>query len=68
MSPVLVILTAEQSNYDQLGVALGYVAQLVYQLGKILLIPLQYPIKPHGSKSFICDFISDEALIDNIKE
>ena len=53
---------------EQLGVALGYVSGLVYHLSRVLLVPLQYPIKPNGSRSYICDCISDETLIDNIKE
>lgn len=60
--------SAEPSSVDHLGVALGYVAHLVHQLSRVLLIPLQYQVKPYGSRSHICDHISDEALIDNIKE
>lgn len=59
---------SEPSSVDQLGVALGYVAHLVYQLSRVLLIPLQYQILPKGSRTYICDHISDEALIDSIKE
>lgn len=59
---------SEPSSVDQLGVALGYVAHLVHQLSRVLLIPLQYQILPKGSRTYICDHISDEALIDSIKE
>lgn len=48
--------------------ALGYVAHLVRHLAQILLVPLQYEIRPHGSRSHICDYISDEAIIDDIRE
>ena len=60
--------STEPSSVDHLGVALGYVAHLIHQLSRVLLIPLQYQVKPYGSRSYICDHISDEALIDNIKE
>ena len=53
---------------EQLGVALGYVAHLIHHLGKILFLPLLYPIRPQGSKSVILDLVSEETLIDNIKE
>ena len=61
-------LSSEPSSVEQLGVALGYVAHLLHQLGRAMFIPLLYPIKPQGSKSAICDLISEETLIDNIKE
>ena len=58
----------ENSNMDQFGVALGYTAHLVSHISRILFIPLQYPIKPNGSRSTISDHISEEAIIDTIKE
>ena len=53
---------------EQYGVALGYTAHLVSLLGQVLQVPLQYPIKPCGSKSTISDHISEEVVIDTIKE
>ena len=53
---------------EQLGVALGYTAHLVEQLGKVLLVPLPYPLKPNGSRSTVFDHITDESYTDNIKE
>lgn len=53
---------------DQCGVALGYAAHLVSQLGHVLQVPLQYPIKSCGSRSTISDHISEEVIIDTIKE
>lgn len=58
----------QPSRVEQLGVALGYVAHLIHHLGKILFLPLLYPIRPQGSKSVILDLVSEETLIDNIKE
>ena len=63
-----VVCSAEPTRVEQLGVALGYVAHLIHHLGKILFIPLLYPIRPQGSKSVILDLVSEETLIDNIKE
>ncbi|CAI7994487.1 UV radiation resistance-associated protein [Geodia barretti] len=67
-SKLLLSLSPEPTRVEQLGVALGYVAHLVHHLGKILFIPLLYPIRPQGSKSVILDLVSEETLIDNIKE
>ncbi len=58
----------EPNNVEQPGVALGYVAHLVHHLAQILLVPLQYEIRPNGSRSHICDYISNEAIIDDIRE
>jgi hypothetical protein len=58
----------ETSNIEHFGVALGFAAHLVSHLSQILLVPLQYPVKPNSSRSTISDHISDEALIDTIKE
>lgn len=48
--------------------ALGFVAHLISHLSKVLLVPLQYPIKTNSSRSTISDHVSDEVIIDNIKE
>jgi hypothetical protein len=56
------------TRVEQLGVALGYVAHLIHHLGKILFLPLLYPIRPQGSKSVVLDLVSEETLIDNMKE
>ena len=52
---------------EQTAVALGFVAHLVHLLGKFLLIPLQFPIKPVGSRSLIYDHFHEEQNLD-IKE
>ncbi len=52
---------------DQTAVALGFAAHLVHLLGKFLLIPLQFPIKPVGSRSLIYDHFHEEQNLD-IKE
>lgn len=61
-------MCSDTNNMEQYGVALGYTAHLVTQLGHVLQVPLQYPIKPCGSKSTISDHISEEVVIDAIKE
>ncbi len=48
--------------------ALGFAAHLVNHLSEVLLVPLQYPIKSNGSRSVISDYISEEVIIDTIKE
>ena len=62
------VFPLETSSVDQFGVALGFAAHLVNHLSEVLLVPLQYPIKPSGSRSLISDHISEEAIIDTIKE
>lgn len=52
---------------EQTAVALGFVAHLVHLLGKFLLVPLQFPIKPVGSRSLIYDHFHEEQNLD-IKE
>ena len=49
---------------EQVGVALGFVAQLVHYLAKFLLIPLEYPIKPYGSRSSITDSVHEEGSVE----
>lgn len=65
---VVVVVVAEISSQEQFGVALGFVAHLISHLSKVLLVPLQYPIKTNSSRSTISDHVSDEVIIDNIKE
>lgn len=43
---------------DTLSAALGHVAQLTDALQYYLAVPLPYPIRPFGSRSSICDDIS----------
>lgn len=64
----LVYFVAETSNMEHFGVALGFAAHLVSHLSKIMLVPLQYPVKPNSSRSTISDHISEEEVIDSIKE
>ena len=59
---------AEPNIQDQLGIALGYVAQLVHHIASTLSVPLQYPIHLNGSKSSIYDYISDMSIIQNTRE
>ena len=67
-STIFFVHVVETSSMEQYGVALGYTAHLVSLLGQVLQVPLQYPIKPCGSKSTISDHISEEVVIDTIKE
>ncbi|KAI1608265.1 UV radiation resistance protein and autophagy-related subunit 14-domain-containing protein [Exophiala viscosa] len=46
------------TNRDEIAAALGFTAQVVYQLALYLSIPLPYPIEPYGSASFVSDPIS----------
>ncbi|KAK2767039.1 hypothetical protein FQN54_006357 [Arachnomyces sp. PD_36] len=48
----------EDIDKTSVAAALGYTAQLVYQLSFYLSTPLPYPIKPYLSNSFIQDPIS----------
>ncbi|KAM7194636.1 UV radiation resistance protein and autophagy-related subunit 14 domain containing protein [Naviculisporaceae sp. PSN 640] len=53
--------TSKSSSEDVLSAALGHVAQLTNSLQYYLSVPLPYPIKPFGSRSSICDHISQLA-------
>ena len=64
----LEFVALEPSIQDQLGVALGYVAQLVHHLASTLSVPLQYPLHLNGSKSSIYDYISDISAVQNNRE
>ncbi|KAK5939101.1 hypothetical protein PMZ80_008404 [Knufia obscura] len=46
------------TNRDEIVAALGYTAQLVYQISLYLSIPLPYPVEPNESSPFIRDDIS----------
>lgn len=48
----------DDTNRDEIAAALGFTAQLVYQLALYLSTPLPYPIEPYGSASSISDPIS----------
>jgi hypothetical protein len=48
----------DDTNRDDIAAALGFTAQLLYQLSLYLSIYLPYPIEPYGSESFINDPIS----------
>ncbi|KAL2413544.1 hypothetical protein ABEF95_003022 [Exophiala dermatitidis] len=48
----------DDTNRDEIAAALGFTAQLVYQLALYLSTPLPYPVEPFGSTSFISDPIS----------
>uniref|UniRef100_A0A1X7TT33 C2 domain-containing protein n=1 Tax=Amphimedon queenslandica TaxID=400682 RepID=A0A1X7TT33_AMPQE len=50
-------LETGSATVDQIGVAFGYVAHLVYLLSEFLLIPLHYPIVPLRPKATIIDNI-----------
>ena len=63
LSPLLQALV----QLEQTAVVLGFVAHLVHLLGKFLIIPLQFPIKPVGSRSLIYDHFHEEQNLD-IKE
>lgn len=62
------LLFSEPGYQDQLGVGLGYVAQLVHHMASTLSAPLQYPLHLNGSKSAIYDYISDISAIQNNRE
>ncbi len=49
---------------EQIGVALGFVTHLVYLLAQFLLVPLQYSLRPHGSKSLVTDNLHEEQTIE----
>ena len=46
------------TNGDEIAAALGFAAQLVYQLSLYLSVPLPYSVQPDGSNSFISDGVS----------
>lgn len=48
----------DDTNRDEIAAALGFTAQLVYQVSLYLSTPLPYPLEPYGSGSFINDPIS----------
>ena len=52
-----IVLVIGAATVDQIGVAFGYVAHLVYLLSEFLLIPLHYPIVPLRPKATIIDNI-----------
>lgn len=52
---------------ETLSVALGYVCHLVYMIGKLLELPLRYPMVPAGSRSFAVDY-TIEKVTDRDRE
>jgi len=52
--------SASHEDYDDATVsaALGHVAQVIYLLSYYLSVPLRYPVKAMGSRSFVRDDIS----------
>ncbi len=55
------------TQQEQVGVALGFVTHLVYLLGQFLMVPLQYALRPNGSRSMVTDNVHEEQTI-NCKE
>ena len=64
MYPYLVFLSSGSASPEQAAVALGFVAHLVHLLAHFLIVPLQYPIRPNGSRSIIIDDVHDDQSLD----
>ena len=68
-SLMIYVLFANLAAMDEetLSVALGYVCHLVYMIGKLLELPLRYPMVPAGSRSFAVDY-TIEKVTDRDRE
>ena len=59
--------TSGRADQEQIGVALGFVAHLVFLLARFLMVPLQYILRPNGSRSIVSDNFHEDQGLD-VKE
>ena len=59
--------TSGRTDQEQIGVALGFVAHLVFLLARFLMVPLQYILRPNGSRSIVSDNFHEDQGLD-VKE